>query len=128
MNQPIGQAPRILVVDDDAAIREFLRDLLDSEGYEVDEAANGLEAVERVRTNPPSAVLMDLMMPILSGVEATSKLKSDPATAAVPILAMSAGRNLATMANAVPADGFVSKPFDLIRLVEVLAQHARPAN
>jgi CheY-like chemotaxis protein len=128
MNQPIGQAPRILVVDDDAAIREFLRDLLGSEGYEVEEAANGLEAVERVRTNPPSAVLMDLMMPVLSGAEATSKLKSDPTTAAVPILAMSAGRNLATMANGVPADGFVSKPFDLSRLVEVLARHARPAN
>ena len=128
MNQPIGTLPRILVVDDDAAIREFLRDLLGSEGYEVDEAVNGAEAVERVRTNPPSAVLMDLMMPILSGAEATSKLKGDPSTAGVPILAMSAGRNLATMATRIPADGFVSKPFDLSRLVEVLAEHTRRAN
>jgi CheY-like chemotaxis protein len=125
MSQVAPRTPRVLVVDDDAAIREFLRDLLGSEGYEVDEAVNGAEAVERVRANPPSAVLMDLMMPVLSGAEATSALKSDPSTAGIPILAMSAGRNLTTMADAVPADGFVAKPFDLSRLVAVLAEHTR---
>jgi CheY-like chemotaxis protein len=64
-------------------------------------------------------------MPILSGAEATSRLKSDPTTAAIPILAMSAGRNLAAMATGIPADGFVSKPFDLALLVDTLAQHTR---
>jgi CheY-like chemotaxis protein len=125
MNEPSSGSPRVLVVDDDDAIREFLRDLLGSEGYEVDEAANGAEAVERVRANPPSAVLMDLMMPVLSGAEATARLKNDPATARIPILAMSAGRNLAAMATGVPADGFVSKPFDLSLLVSTLAAHTR---
>jgi CheY-like chemotaxis protein len=125
MNKPSSGSPRVLVVDDDAAIREFLCDLLGSEGYEVDEAANGAEAVERVRANPPSAVLMDLMMPVLSGAEATARLKNDPATARIPILAMSAGRNLAAMATGVPADGFVSKPFDLSLLVSTLAAHTR---
>jgi putative two-component system response regulator len=128
MNHPVLNMPRVLVVDDDAAIREFLRDLLGSEGYEVDEAVNGAEAVECVRANPPAAVLMDLMMPILSGAEATSKLKSDPTTARIPILAMSAGRNLTAMAAGIPADGFVAKPFDLSRLVAVLAEHTRPAD
>jgi CheY-like chemotaxis protein len=126
MNQSTVRATRVLVVDDDAAIREFLRDLLDLEGYVVEEAANGAEAVERVRADPPSAVLMDLMMPILSGAEATSRLKSDPKTARIPILAMSAGRNLAAMSSAVPADGFVAKPFDLPLLVAALAKHTRP--
>jgi CheY-like chemotaxis protein len=125
MAESFSPAPRVLVVDDDAAIREFLRELLGSEGYEVDEATNGAEAVERVRMNPPAAVLMDLMMPILSGAEATSRLKSDPATADIPILAMSAGRNLATMAAGIPADGFVSKPFNLNQLVDTLAMHTR---
>jgi CheY-like chemotaxis protein len=127
MTTPSAPTARILVVDDDASIREFLRDLLDMEGYEVEEAVNGAEAVERVRTDPPSAVLMDLMMPILSGAEATSRLKSDPDTARVPILAMSAGRNLAAMATNVPADGFVSKPFDLKILVAALAKHTQPS-
>ncbi len=128
MDQPEPQLPRVLVVDDDAAIREFLRDLLGSEGYEVDEAVNGAEAVERVRTDPPAAVLMDLMMPILSGAEATSRLKSDPTTASIPILAMSAGRNIATFGTGIPADGFVSKPFDLSLLVDTLARHVRSAD
>jgi CheY-like chemotaxis protein len=127
MNEPSSGSPRVLVVDDDDAIREFLRDLLGSEGYEVDEAANGAEAVERVRANPPSAVLMDLMMPILSGAEATARLKNDPSTARIPILAMSAGRNLAALATGIPADGFVSKPFDLTLLVSTLAAHTRSA-
>src|SRR5262245_41236610 len=99
MSQAATRTPRVLVVDDDAAIREFLRDLLGSEGYLVDEAVNGAEAVELVRANPPAAILMDLMMPVLSGAEATSTLKSDPSTASIPILAMSAGRNLSTMAD-----------------------------
>lgn len=78
MNQSRAIPTRVLVVDDDPSIREFLRDLLDLEGYVVDEASNGAEAVERVLANPPSAVLMDLMMPILSGAEATSRLKATP--------------------------------------------------
>lgn len=125
MNQTAAGPTRVLVVDDDAAIREFLRDLLDLEGYVVEEAVNGAEAVERVRSDPPSAVLMDLMMPVLSGAEATSRLKNDPTTARIPILAMSAGRNLAAMSSTVPADGFVTKPFDLPLLVATLEKHTR---
>jgi CheY-like chemotaxis protein len=116
-------APRVLVVDDDAAIRELLRDILGAEGYEVDEAINGKEAVERARSNPPAAVLMDLMMPVVSGVEATTTLKNDPKTARIPILAMSAGRNINTMAGIVPADGFVAKPFDLGALITAIERH-----
>ena len=116
-------APRVLVVDDDEAIRELLRDVLGAEGYEVDEAINGAEAVERARSNPPAAVLMDLMMPVVSGVEATTTLKNDPQTAGIPILAMSAGRNINTMARLVPADGFVAKPFDLRALVTAVDRH-----
>ncbi len=123
MNEALAHPTRVLVADDDAAIRELLRDLLGSEGYEVDEAVNGAEAVERARANRPAAVLMDLMMPILSGAEATATLKSDPLTAHIPILAMSAGRNISAMAIGIPADGFVSKPFDLTVLISALAFH-----
>jgi CheY-like chemotaxis protein len=111
------EAARVLVVDDDASIREFLRELLISNGYEVDEASNGAEALECIQSRRPDAVLMDLMMPVVSGAEATSRIKQNPLTATIPVVAMSAGRNLQSMANGVPADGFVSKPFDLARLL-----------
>jgi CheY-like chemotaxis protein len=126
MNNVSARPPRVLVVDDDAAIREFLRDLLGSEGYEVLEARNGAEAVALARADPPAAILMDLMMPVLSGIEATSRLKSDPATAGVPILAMSAGHNRDALSATFPADVFVSKPFDLGFLVASLADQIRP--
>ena len=116
---------RVLVADDDAGIRELLRDVLAAEGYEVAEAANGAEAVAQARSNPPAAVLMDLMMPILSGAEATVALKGDPRTSGILVVAMSAGRHLQTLLHGIPVDGFISKPFDLPALVSVLALHAR---
>ncbi|MDQ3044826.1 MAG: response regulator [Chloroflexota bacterium] len=116
---------RILVADDDSGIRELLREVLSSHGYAVELAVNGAEALALVRANPPAVVLMDLMMPTLSGAEATTALKADPATAEIPVVAMSAGRNLAVMAAGIPADDFISKPFDLSALVSTLVYLSR---
>ena len=116
-------AGTVLVADDDLAIRELLKDLLGTEGYDVLEASNGAEALDRARRYHPAAVLMDLMMPVMSGAEATTRLKADPATAAIPVLAMSAGRNLTAVGIEIPADDFIPKPFDLTELMEMIAQH-----
>ncbi len=120
-------APIVLVVDDVPAIRELLKDLLGTEGYDVLEASNGVQALDQVGRVRPSAILMDLMMPIMSGAEATSRLKADPTTAAIPVLAMSAGRNLTATALNIPADDFIPKPFDLTELIDTLAHHAMQA-
>ncbi len=88
-------------------------------------AANGAEALHAVRLSPPGAVLMDLMMPVLSGFEATTSLKSDPATATIPIVAMSAGRTLASLGPALPVNDYVSKPFDFATLLAALERHVR---
>ena len=69
-------------------------------------------------------LLKDLMIPIMSGAEATSRLRSDPGTAAIPVLAMSAGRNLTAIALDIPADDFIPKPFDLTELIATIAHHA----
>ena len=81
-------AGTVLVVDDDLAIREVLRDVLGTEGYEVIEASNGVEAIDSIRRYRPSAVLMDLMMPIMSGAEATILIESQPTAAAIPVLSL----------------------------------------
>jgi two-component system response regulator MprA len=116
---------RILVADDDSGIRKLLREVLSDHGYTVDLAVDGVEALTLARANPPAVVLMDLMMPSLSGGEATNALKADPTTAAIPVVAMSAGRNLALMAAGIPADDFVSKPFDLPALFSTLVYLTR---
>ena len=93
-------------------------------GFAVDEAANGADAVSKAQQNRPDLVLMDLWMPVLSGVEATRALKANPTTAAVPILALSAQRSAPTPAEAQAAgcDLFLAKPLDPVELLERMRQ------
>ena len=120
-HDPTPLGPRVLVVDDDEAIRTLLVDLLSDEGYDVVQAVNGADGVQRALADGPAAVLMDLMMPIMSGAEATATLKSDPRTAHIPVLAMSAGRTLDLLGETVQADRFIAKPFDLSQVLDAVA-------
>lgn len=115
-----NQPPLILIADDDQLIRDLLTDLLIGEGFRVDAAVNGAEAVRAALAEPPAAVLMDLMMPVVNGAQATALLKDDPRTANVPILAMSAGKTLAEATRTIQADDFISKPFDIDQLIGTL--------
>jgi DNA-binding response OmpR family regulator len=116
---------RILIVDDDPAIRGLLVELLTDEGYQTLQASDGLEAIERARASSPSLVLMDLMLPVLDGAAATRTLKSEASTARIPIIAMSAGANLRQQADILPADGVLAKPFDLDELLAEVAIQLR---
>jgi two-component system, OmpR family, response regulator CpxR len=83
--------PRILVVDDDHFIRESLDDLLSEEGYQVDVADNGIAALESIRSRHPDLVLLDLMMPLLSGWEVLEQLDDErEGTGGVPVIVISA--------------------------------------
>ncbi len=114
---------RILVVDDDPVIRDLLGDVLEGEGYEVFQAANGQAAVEVARDRMPDLILMDLMMPVLDGSSATRILKGDVETRRIRIILMSAIMNLRRYSNDVPADGLLDKPFDLDVLLHDVAMH-----
>jgi CheY-like chemotaxis protein len=107
----------ILVVDDDPTIRTVLEALLEDEGFTPVMAVNGRDAVERVAKNPPALILMDLMMPVMSGIDAVRHLKSDDVTADIPIIAMSAGFILRESIGELRADSIISKPFDLDALI-----------
>jgi len=108
---------RVLIVDDDPAIRSMLVELLTDEGYETLVAGDGRTAVEIARERDPDVILMDLMLPVMDGTSATRLIKGDPDTSRIRIIAMSAGANLRLQANELPADGVVSKPFDLDALL-----------
>lgn len=118
---------QILVVDDDPTIRSVLEALLEDEGFMPVLAVNGREAVERVAEDPPALILMDLMMPIMSGVDATRCLKSDASTADIPIIAMSAGFVLREAIDELHADSIISKPFDLDALIASIHSTLRRA-
>ncbi len=111
----------MLVVDDEASNRALLQRCLEKEGYRVRAAENGIVALRIIREDPPDVVLMDMMMPELDGLEATRRLKSDPETAHIPIIVISARNDPADIVNCleVGADEFVPKP---IRKAEVLVR------
>jgi CheY-like chemotaxis protein len=82
--------PKILIVEDHQDSREVLAFMLRRMGYKVIEASNGLEAIEKARAEGPDLVIMDLGLPGINGIEATVKLKQDPKTAHIPVIAHSA--------------------------------------
>lgn len=113
----------ILVVDDDAAIRATVEDLLQLEGYRVRTAANGLEALDAVAEAPPALILLDMRMPTLDGWGFARAIAARGIR--VPILVMTAAENAGRWAAEIGADGFVAKPFeldDLLNAVERLRQ------
>ncbi len=113
--------PKVLVVDDDPAILEICSDLLQTEGYAVMVATNGQQALEQIRTDPPQVVLMDIMMPVLDGVEACRQVKANPVTADIPVVLMSARTNLTRQSQELAsADALVAKPFDIDHLLNTI--------
>ncbi len=108
----IKKATQILVVDDEQDILELIRHTLNKEGYEVHVAANGQQAVEKAKKIKPSLILMDVMMPIMDGMEACRQLKEDPETATLPIIFLTArSEEFAELAGfEAGADDYISKP------------------
>ena len=113
-------AVRVMVVDDDLDIRSALVEALDQEGFQVSEAAHGVEALEKLRQSAqqPDVILLDLMMPVMSGWELWEELKRDPALAKIPVVVLSAGH--ADDLGTVKPEHFLSKPVDLSVLVETV--------
>ncbi|HOW61327.1 MAG TPA: response regulator [Candidatus Contendobacter sp.] len=125
----------VLLVEDNEINREFATELLRSEGIEVDVAVNGQEAVEKVQQQAYDAVLMDIQMPVLDGLEATRQIRALGQTpggerlAAVPIIAMTAlamARD-AEQSRAAGMNDYVTKPVAPDRLIAVLSQWIAPA-
>jgi CheY-like chemotaxis protein len=111
----------VLIVDDDLPIREALRALLEGEGYDVEEAENGRVALDRVRGGQaPAVVLLDLMMPVMTGGEFLRAVKHDPLTVRIPIIVMTAWRSGATGITGVPPDGYLRKPLNVDALLSMV--------
>jgi CheY-like chemotaxis protein len=114
--------PRIVVVDDNAALRENLAELLEAEGYVVSTAADGEGALAALAVDPPpEVVLLDLLMPGMSGRELVERIRRDPRLAAVRVV-LTTGHPSPALRAGVAADGFLAKPFGVKELLEALAR------
>jgi two-component system cell cycle response regulator DivK len=104
--------PRVLLVDDYPDAREMYTEYLEYSGFEVVEAGNGAEALQRAIDTSPDIILMDLSLPVMDGWEATRRLKAETRTAAIPVVALT-GHALAGIsegAKEAGCDAFVTKP------------------
>ena len=109
----------ILVVEDEEALAIGIRDALEHAGYRVDVAHDGVAALEAVAANPPDLILMDIMMPRMSGYQATESLKSDRATKSIPVIMVTALGEVGDVERAVDcgADDFLTKPVNKLELL-----------
>lgn len=114
---------RILIVEDDPMLRHMLARILRRAGYATLTAANGAEGLAYAQQQLPDLVIMDMVLPVLSGWEATRQLKASPCTANIPVLALSACLSEDDQARAIAAgcNGWISKPFRIQAFLEQVA-------
>jgi len=116
--------PRILIVDDEPAVADLIEAVLLGEGYTVAIARDGAQALMLARDWCPDLILMDVRLPGVDGGTAIRRLKSDPVTANIPIVAMSAARNIREQSDDLTnADAALSKPFDIDALLAQVSFH-----
>ena len=110
----------VLVVDDDPVIQKLLRVNFEMEGYEVIIAGDGVEGLERARADHPDIIVLDIMMPRMSGLDVTRELKADPDTAGIPVMLLSAKAQETDLraGDESGADGYLTKPFDPLLLLQ----------
>lgn len=111
---------KILLVEDDVDNQAIYRIILEHSGHEVIEAWNGEEGVRMVREALPDLVLMDISIPLLDGYEATRRLKEDPGTAHIPVVALTAHAMVEDRVKAAEAgcDAYLAKPLEPRRVAE----------
>jgi CheY-like chemotaxis protein len=125
MNLHAQPTPGVLVVDDDHAIREMLTEALEDAGYRVISAENGNQALTRLREAPtlPCVILLDLMMPVMSGWEFRVRQQADAQLAAIPVIALSARPSMQHESFTTTVDEFLQKPVDIAQLLTIVDRY-----
>jgi CheY-like chemotaxis protein len=104
---------RILVVDDDCTTARLLVDYLSGAGYDTAVESDGLRALQHIDLRQPDLVILDLMLPVITGVEVARRLRRDPANERIPILAITGVDHPDDLAEVLMVDSILGKPFDL---------------
>ena len=117
----IDRTGRILVVDDDALIRDMLATALGDEGYAVRVAPNGRAALSSIGNWRPDVIVLDLMMPVMNGVEFRAAQRAIADTAQIPVIVLSAAHEVQARAASLEPAAVFTKPFDLGALLDAIA-------
>lgn len=117
-------ASKILIVDDTETMRLYEHMLLSGQGYELDMAENGLEALEKIKANKPDLVLLDIMMPQMNGIECCRQIKSDDETREIKVVMVTTKSEYEKVKEAFAAgcDDYVTKPINRVELLSKLKE------
>lgn len=120
---------RVLLVEDNEDNRVIYATILGHCGFDVVEAPNGLEGVTRAEQDHPDLIVMDISLPVIDGLEATRRIRSNPTTSDIPVLAVTAHARETDRARALEAgcNDYLSKPVEPRRLVEQVQRMIGPA-
>lgn len=116
----------ILIVDDDKDTRTIIKTILNAKGYKTYDVSNGKDALSYIDTNPPSLILLDIMMPEMSGYDVMARLKMKPETQAIPVIMLSAkaeSEDILTGYQDYAVEYYITKPFtpkELINGIELI--------
>src|ERR1700733_2273639 len=122
--------PLVLVVEDEAAVATMLRYNLEKQGYRVSEASDGQEALTRIQEQQPDIVLLDWMLPLMSGIEVCRQIRRKPATRDLPVIMVTARTEdqEAVRGLNTGADDFITKPFNIEALLARMRALLRRSN
>jgi two-component system, OmpR family, response regulator MprA len=115
-------AQRILVVDDDPGIRETVEGVLDLEGYEVVLASDGIQALEKIDLQPPSLIILDMMMPRMDGFTLATELERRGLRPILPIIVLTADNRAPQKAAQIGAEGYLEKPFTITGMLDEISR------
>ena len=112
---------KIMIVDDQPDIRQTIKMILSKHRYESIEACDGVDCLKKIKKTKPDLILLDIMMPRMSGWEVCSKIKLNPETEDIPIIFITGKTDEISQAMSLNgAEGYISKPFDPIDLMKVI--------
>ncbi len=124
MGIPSRSHPEVMVVEDDRDVREILREILEDAGYSVSWAANGREALAHLkRGRAPQVILLDLMMPVMDGLEFRTAQREDPSLAPIPVVVISADHGVDAKIGQMQVDAWLPKPFEVSTLLATVDRY-----
>lgn len=119
----MGNPKKVFVFDDNADILELCTIILEDAGFDIKTSSTSNQIVEQVMAYMPDIIFMDNWLPDVGGIDATRSLKSDDTLKNIPVIYFTANNDVKSLAEQAGADGYLSKPFDILELENIIKKH-----
>ena len=119
----MSAAKKVFIFDDNTDILELCTIILEDAGYEIKTSSTSNDIIDQVNAYTPDIIFMDNWLPDVGGIDATRALKNDEELKHIPVIYFSANNDVKSLAEQAGADGYLSKPFDIAALEEIVSKH-----